>query len=170
MFTFCSKLPHPLRYSVVFVLFISASSFVVWYFAALLSIYLSTYLSIYSSICLFICPSVCLSLYLCFYSPFIDLVRSLSSSIVYTVGRTLWKADKPVTTPQLTHRATQTQNKRIQTCMPWMGFEPTIPALERAKTVHALYCAATVIGSNVNSYLFIYPICLSIYLWLYSPF
>jgi hypothetical protein len=30
--------------------------------------------------------------------------------------------------------------------MPWMEFEPTIPAFERAKTVHALDRAATVIG------------------------
>jgi hypothetical protein len=28
--------------------------------------------------------------------------------------------------------------------MPWVGFEPTIPASERAKTVHALDRAATV--------------------------
>jgi hypothetical protein len=27
-----------------------------------------------------------------------------------------------------------------------VGFEPTIPALEREKTVHTLYRAATVIG------------------------
>jgi hypothetical protein len=30
--------------------------------------------------------------------------------------------------------------------MPWVGFEPTIPAFERAKTIHALDCATTVIG------------------------
>jgi hypothetical protein len=30
--------------------------------------------------------------------------------------------------------------------MPRVGFEPTIPGFERAKTVHALDCAATVIG------------------------
>jgi hypothetical protein len=42
--------------------------------------------------------------------------------------------------------ATYTQNKRTQTSMPLVGFEPTIPALERAKTVHALELAATVIG------------------------
>jgi hypothetical protein len=30
--------------------------------------------------------------------------------------------------------------------MPWVGFEPTIPVFERAKTVHALDRAATVIG------------------------
>jgi hypothetical protein len=29
----------------------------------------------------------------------------------------------------------QTQNKRTQTSMPWGGFEPTIPAFERANTV-----------------------------------
>jgi hypothetical protein len=31
--------------------------------------------------------------------------------------------------------------------MPWVVFEPTIPAFERAKTVHALDSAATVIGN-----------------------
>jgi hypothetical protein len=31
--------------------------------------------------------------------------------------------------------------------MPRMGFEPTIPVFERAKTVHALDRAATVFGS-----------------------
>jgi hypothetical protein len=30
--------------------------------------------------------------------------------------------------------------------MPWVGFELTIPAFERAKTVHALDRAAIVIG------------------------
>jgi hypothetical protein len=40
--------------------------------------------------------------------------------------------------------------------MPQVGFEPTIPVIERAKTVHALDRAATVIGGslhlvNVNS-------------------
>jgi hypothetical protein len=34
-----------------------------------------------------------------------------------------------------------------QTSMPWVGFEPTIPAFERAKTIHASDRAATVIGS-----------------------
>jgi hypothetical protein len=31
--------------------------------------------------------------------------------------------------------------------MPWVGFEPTIPVFERAKTIHALDRAATVIGA-----------------------
>jgi hypothetical protein len=46
----------------------------------------------------------------------------------------------------LRNRTPQTQIKRIQTSMPWVGFEPTIPALERGKTVQALDRAATVIG------------------------
>jgi hypothetical protein len=41
---------------------------------------------------------------------------------------------------------TQTQNKHKQTNMPRVGFEPTIPSFERAKTVHAVDRAATVIG------------------------
>jgi hypothetical protein len=32
--------------------------------------------------------------------------------------------------------------------MPRVGFEPAIPVFERAKTVHALDCAATVIGTG----------------------
>jgi hypothetical protein len=35
-----------------------------------------------------------------------------------------------------------------QTSMPWVGFEPTIPASERAKTGHALDRAATVTGEG----------------------
>jgi hypothetical protein len=31
--------------------------------------------------------------------------------------------------------------------MPRLGFEPTVPEFERARTVHALECAATVICS-----------------------
>jgi hypothetical protein len=38
------------------------------------------------------------------------------------------------------------QNKYRQTSMPLVGFEPTIPAFERAKTFHALNRAATVIS------------------------
>jgi hypothetical protein len=34
--------------------------------------------------------------------------------------------------------------------MPWMGFEPTIPAFERAKKVYALDRAANVIGTWAN--------------------
>jgi hypothetical protein len=43
-------------------------------------------------------------------------------------------------------RTTQIQNKLTQTSMPWVGFEPSIPAVERAKTVCDLDRAATVDG------------------------
>jgi hypothetical protein len=36
--------------------------------------------------------------------------------------------------------------------MPWVWFEPTVPASERAKTVHALDGSATVIGSALHKY------------------
>jgi hypothetical protein len=67
-------------------------------------------------------------------------------NLFYTVGRTPWTRDQPVARPLPTHRTTQTQNKGTQTSMPWVGFEPMIPAFERMKTVHALDGAATVIG------------------------
>jgi hypothetical protein len=41
---------------------------------------------------------------------------------------------------------TQTQNKHKQTSMPRVGFERTISAFERVKTVHTLGRAATVFG------------------------
>jgi hypothetical protein len=65
---------------------------------------------------------------------------------LYTVGRTPWTGDQSVARPLPIYRTTQTRNKRTQTSMPWMGFEPTIPVFERAKTVHALDRVATVIG------------------------
>jgi hypothetical protein len=67
-------------------------------------------------------------------------------NLFYTVGRTPWTGISP-SQGLYTHRTTQTQNKRTQTFMPRMGFEPTIPVFERANTVHALERAATVIGS-----------------------
>jgi hypothetical protein len=58
---------------------------------------------------------------------------------LYTVGRTPWTGDQPVARSLPTHRTTQTQKKKhTQISMPRVGFEPTVPAFERAKTVHAL--------------------------------
>jgi hypothetical protein len=51
-----------------------------------------------------------------------------------------------VARPLSTRRTTQTRNKRAQTSMSWVEFEPKIPAFERSKTVHALDREATVIG------------------------
>jgi hypothetical protein len=54
--------------------------------------------------------------------------------------------DLPVARPLPARRTAQTQNKRIQTSMSQVRFEPTIPVFEQPKTVHALDCAANVIG------------------------
>jgi hypothetical protein len=77
---------------------------------------------------------------------FVDLGLFFSFLILYTAGRTPWTEDQPVARPLPTHRTTQTQNKRTQTSIPRVGFEPTIPVLEWAKTVHTSDRAATVIG------------------------
>jgi hypothetical protein len=66
-----------------------------------------------------------------------------------TIGRTPWMGDQPAARLL----PTQTQNKRTQTSMSCVGFEPTIPAFERAKTVHALDRSATAIG-NIISFVF----------------
>jgi hypothetical protein len=39
--------------------------------------------------------------------------------------------------------------------MPWVGFEPTIPASEKAKTFNALDRVATVTGSSLDLFLII---------------
>jgi hypothetical protein len=48
---------------------------------------------------------------------------------------------------QLVTRPLPTQNKRTQTSMPRMEFKLTTPVFGQAKMVHALGCAATVIGN-----------------------
>jgi hypothetical protein len=78
-----------------------------------------------------------------FFGP---LAGIFSFLILYTVGRTPWTGDQPVARPLPTHRMTQTQNKRTHTPLPWVGFELTIPAFERAKAVHDLDRAATVVS------------------------
>jgi hypothetical protein len=53
---------------------------------------------------------------------------------------------------------TQTPNKRTQTSIPLVGFEPTIPASERAKTEYALDYTATVIGSLFTNHPIVWPL------------
>jgi hypothetical protein len=60
--------------------------------------------------------------------------------------------DQPVARPLPTHGTAQTQNKHTQTSMPQVGFEPTTPVFERAKTVHALDRVATVIGPYTHTH------------------
>jgi hypothetical protein len=45
------------------------------------------------------------------------------------------------------HTGQYKQNKRTQASMPQVGFEPTIPVFEWAKTFHYLDRTSTVIGS-----------------------
>jgi hypothetical protein len=56
--------------------------------------------------------------------------------------------DQLVARPLPIHRTTKTQNKRTQTSMPPVRFEPTIAVFEREKTVHTSDRAATVIGTT----------------------
>jgi hypothetical protein len=90
--------------------------------------------------------SIYLYIYIWLYIPLLNLGRFFSFLILYTVGGFPWTGDQPVARLLLESRITQTQNKRTQTSMPWVGFEPTIPALQRATKVRALDSAATEIG------------------------
>jgi hypothetical protein len=53
--------------------------------------------------------------------------------------------DQPVASMLPAHKRAETQNKRTQTFIIRMGFEPSVSAFERAKTVHALDLSTTVI-------------------------
>jgi hypothetical protein len=58
--------------------------------------------------------------------------------------------DQLVTWPPPAHSTVQTQHKGTHTSMPQEEFEPTIPVFERAKAVHALDRAATMISHEKN--------------------
>jgi hypothetical protein len=67
-------------------------------------------------------------------------------------SKTPWMSDQLVERPLPKHRTAQAQNKRIYTpnihaLSGIRTLEPTIPASERARTVHALDRTATVTGS-----------------------
>jgi hypothetical protein len=87
----------------------------------------------------------------------------------FTDSRAPWTGDQPVASPVPKHRTTHKQNKRIHTpnihalsgirthdpsvrasedssCLRPLGYCDRL-ASERAKTVHALDCAATVTGA-----------------------
>jgi hypothetical protein len=73
-----------------------------------------------------------LSMYLC-STALVELWPLFQFLNLYRVGKTPWKGDQPVARSLPTHRTTQTQNKRPETTMPWVGFEPTTPAFERGE-------------------------------------
>jgi hypothetical protein len=107
----------------------------------------------YLSICLSVCLSVYLFVYLCICgsTALCWALAAFQFLNLYILGRTPWTGDQPVARPVPTDRTTQTQNKRTQTSVPRIGFEPTIPVLERTKTVHASDRSATVIGSYTRT-------------------
>jgi hypothetical protein len=82
---------------------------------------------------------------------FVGPCPGFSLLIIYSVGRTPWTGDQPVTRPLPTRRTTETQNRGTQTSMPQVEFEPTIPAFvsERAETVLALDRMATVFSIEI---------------------
>jgi hypothetical protein len=69
--------------------------------------------------------------------------RFFSFLIIYIASRTPWMGDQPIARPLPIHKI------NTQTSMPRVGFEPTTPAFEWAKIVHALELAATVISKYI---------------------
>jgi hypothetical protein len=81
-----------------------------------------------------------------FYRHVLGPGHFFSFVILYTVGRTPWTEAESATRRLPTHRIAQTQNKHTHKSMPRVLFETTTTLFERAKTVHALDRASTVIG------------------------
>jgi hypothetical protein len=79
-----------------------------------------------------------LLLLLWIYSTLLDLDRFFNYLIVSTANRAPWTRDQPIARPLPTQSTTQSQNKRTQTYVPLVTFEPTTPVFEQAKTVYAL--------------------------------
>jgi hypothetical protein len=77
------------------------------------------------------------TVYLLLYSPFAGLRPLFRFFIFYTDDRIPWTGAQPIARPLPTRRTTQTQNKRIETSMPRMGFEPTIQCSSERR-VHVL--------------------------------
>jgi hypothetical protein len=92
------------------------------------------------------CLPIYLSIYLRIYNPLLDHGHFFSFLTFFKVGRTPWRGDQPLAWPLPAYRTAQTQNKHTQTSILEVGFELTIPVFERAKVVHVLNRATTVIG------------------------
>jgi hypothetical protein len=74
----------------------------------------------------------------CLYIPLLGCGSFLRFVILYTVCRAPSTGDEPVARPLPIQRTAHKQNKRTQTSIPGVGFEPTAPVLERAATVIGL--------------------------------
>jgi hypothetical protein len=75
----------------------------------------------------------------------VDLGRFFSFLIYTQSVRLLWRGISS-SQDRYIHTEKHTQNKRTQTFMPRVGFEPTLPMFKRAKTVNALDRTVTVMG------------------------
>jgi hypothetical protein len=91
--------------------------------------------------------SIYLSIYLWLYSPLLRLGRFFVILIFYRVCRTSWTGDQLFARQLPAHRTTQTHTKRTQTSTPQVGFQLTIPVIERVRTVHDIDRAATAIST-----------------------
>jgi hypothetical protein len=87
--------------------------------------------------------------------PFVGPWPLFSFLFIYTIGRTPRTGDQLVARPLPINRTTQTQNKRTQTTMPRVGFEPTTPVFKRVKEVYALDRETTVIRWQIFLHFFI---------------
>jgi hypothetical protein len=78
--------------------------------------------------------------------PFCCFLVAFSVSYLYTQSVGLFGRGTSRSQGRYLQMKTQTQNKRTQIFILWVGFEPTTPALKGAKTALSLDRAATVIG------------------------
>jgi hypothetical protein len=83
--------------------------------------------------CFEVCRLISISIY--GSTALVDLARLFSFLILYTVSRTPLTEDQLVARPLITHRTTQTHNKRTQTSLPRVGFESTMPVFVRANAL-----------------------------------
>jgi hypothetical protein len=96
------------------------------------------------------------------YSPLLGPGCFFSFVIPYTAGRTPWTGDQPVARPLPTNRATETQNKCIQTLVPRVEFENTTPAFRRVMAVRASDREATVISGYLCMHVLSSSLCAGI--------
>jgi hypothetical protein len=80
-----------------------------------------------------------------FFNEFTVICWTLAAFFSFVILYTPGTGDQPVSRPTPTHRTTQRENKRKQTSIPRVGFEPTTPMCERVKTIHAYDRVAAVI-------------------------
>jgi hypothetical protein len=105
-------------------------------------------ISIDSESMLSVCLSICLSIYLSIaLHPFVTPWPLVQFLIFYTVDRSPSTGNQSVARPLPAHRTAQTHNKRTQTSMHRVKFEPTISLFEWPQTVHVADRAATVAGT-----------------------